>query len=392
MHRPEYLIADLINSPYTRQTTSSPRLQGGISYSNTPTAPGDSTLNPSFNMGFNLGYRHYIEHYDFEKPGITEQHLKRNNDWLLPSVYLGFASQNKVRSISVSINYMLSHTAPLFSYLVDNRNTSDPMNVVLGNPDGLRNSLSHDVYVYFTRFSRGKRRTIWQVNCGWNVRTSSISMAQTYNPATGVTVSRPENISGNWNLNLFTYFNTQLDDHFSINAHMMANGANSTDYVAVDANPVRSSVFSTTLNPNASLNYTFKSGSTIGVGFGTNIVNQHSEREGFNNRTSYAYNPSLRLLLKLPAQIDFNTQFNPYFRRGYENKEMNTTEYIWNATVSKTFAKSGFTLKLAAYDILGSAKHVYTSVNAQGRTETWRNCLPRYAMLSAIYRFDMKKR
>ncbi len=71
---------------------------------------------------------------------------------------------------------------------------------------------------------------------------------------------------------------------------------------------------------------------------------------------------------------------------------MNTTEYIWNATASKTFAKSGFTLKLAAYDILGSAKHVYTSINAQGRTETWRNCLPRYVMLSAIYRFDMKKR
>lgn len=44
---------------------------------------------------------------------------------------------------------------------------------------------------------------------------------------------------------------------------------------------------------------------------------------------------------------------------------MNTTEYIWNATASKTFAKSGFTLKLAAYDILGSAKHVYTSINAQ---------------------------
>lgn len=392
LHRPEYLIADLINSPYTRQTTSSPRLQGGISYSNSPTAPGDSTLNPSFNMGLNLGYFHYIEHYDFEKPGITEQHLKRTNDWLLPSMYLGFSSQNKVRSISVSLNYMMSHTAPLFSYLVDNRNSSDPMNVVLGNPDGLRNSLVHNVYFYAGRYSRGKHRTILQFNGGWTVRTSSISMAQTYNPATGVTVSRPENISGNWNTYGYLYFSTQFNDSFSINGSLMANGANSTDYVAVDSKPVRSSVFNTSVNPRASLNYTFKGGSIIGVGFGTTIENQHSEREGFNNRTSYAYNPSLRLLLKLPAQIDLNTQFNPYFRRGYENKEMNTTEYIWNATVSKTFAKSGFTIKLAAYDILGSAKHVYTSVNAQGRTETWRNCLPRYVMLSAIYRFDMKKR
>lgn len=390
--RPEYMIADMLNSPYTRQSTSSPRAESGISYSNSPTAPGDSTLNPSFSMGMNVSYRHYIEHYDFEKPGITDQHLKRTNDWLLPSVFMQFTSQNKVRSITASLNYRLSHEAPSFGYLVDNRDTSDPLNVTLGNPDGLRNSLVHSVYYYIGRYSRGKKRTIVQFNGGWNVTTSAIAMSQTYNPATGVTVRRPENISGNWNTYLYFYFNTQLNDRMSLSASAMAKAANSADYVAIDATPTRSSVFNTSVNPRAGIDYRFNNGSTVGVSFGTTVENQHSAREGFNDRTTYAYNPTLRLLLKLPAQIDFNTQFNPYFRRGYENKEMNTTEYIWNATASKTFAKSGFTLKLAAYDILGSAKHVYTSINAQGRTETWRNCLPRYVMLSAIYRFDMKKR
>lgn len=390
--RPEYMIADMLNSPYTRQSTSSPRAESGINYNNSPTAPGDSTLNPAFSMGMNVSYRHYIEHYDFEKPGITEQHLKRTNDWLLPTVYMQFSSQNKIRSFTASLNYRLSHEAPLFGYLVDNRDTSDPLNVTLGNSDGLRNSLVHSVYYYIGRYSRGKKRTIVQFNGGWNVTTSAIAMAQTYNPATGVTVNRPENISGNWNTYLHFYFNTQLNDRMSLSASAMANAANSADYVAIDATPTRSSVFNTSVNPRAGIDYRFNNGSTVGVSFATTVENQHSDREGFNDRTSYAYNPTLRLLLKLPAQIDFNTQFNPYFRRGYENKEMNTTEYIWNATASKTFAKSGFTLKLAAYDILGSAKHVYTSINAQGRTETWRNCLPRYVMLSAIYRFDMKKR
>ncbi len=275
---------------------------------------------------------------------------------------------------------------------MDNRDTSDPLNVTLGNPDGLRNSLTHSAYFYIGRYSRGKKRTIVQLNGGWNVTTSAVAMAQTYNPATGVTINRPENISGNWNTYLHFYFNTQLNDRFTLTAMIIGNGTNSADYVAIDAAPTRSSVFNTSVNPRAGIDYRFSNGSTIGAGFSATVEHQHSAREGFNDRTSYAYNPSLRLLLKLPAQIEFNTQFNPYFRRGYENKEMNTTEYIWNATASKTFAKSGFTLKLAAYDILGSAKHVYTSINAQGRTETWRNCLPRYVMLSAIYRFDMKKR
>jgi len=29
-------------------------------------------------------------------------------------------------------------------------------------------------------------------------------------------------------------------------------------------------------------------------------------------------------------------------------------------------------------------------VNAQGRTETWNNCIPRYLMLSAIYKLNIK--
>lgn len=390
--RPEYMIADMINSPYTRQSNNSTRMIGSLNYSNTATAPGDSTLNPGFNVGFSLGYFHHNEHYDFEKPGIIDQHLKRTNDWLIPSVYFSFSSQNKVRSLNANIGYNISHEAPLFSYLVDNRDTSDPLNVTLGNPDGLRNSLTHSAYFYIGRYSRGKKRTIVQLNGGWNVTTSAVAMAQTYNPATGVTINRPENISGNWNTYLHFYFNTQLNDRFTLTAMIIGNGTNSADYVAIDAAPTRSSVFNTSVNPRAGIDYRFSNGSTIGAGFAAAVEHQHSAREGFNDRTSYAYNPSLRLLLKLPAQIEFNTQFNPYFRRGYENKEMNTTEYIWNATASKTFATSGFTLKLAAYDILGSAKHVYTSINAQGRTETWRNCLPRYVMLSAVYRFDMKKR
>ena len=98
--RPEYMIADMINSPYTRQSNNSTRMIGSLNYSNTATAPGDSTLNPGFNVGFSLGYFHHNEHYDFEKPGIIDQHLKRTNDWLIPSIYFSFSSQNKIRSLT----------------------------------------------------------------------------------------------------------------------------------------------------------------------------------------------------------------------------------------------------------------------------------------------------
>ena len=41
-----------------------------------------------------------------------------------------------------------------------------------------------------------------------------------------------------------------------------------------------------------------------------------------------------------------------------------------------------------AFDILHQLSSTQYSVNAQGRTETWRNCIPRYAMLTLAYKFQ----
>lgn len=51
--------------------------------------------------------------------------------------------------------------------------------------------------------------------------------------------------------------------------------------------------------------------------------------------------------------------------------------------------KGRLTFKLDGIDILGQISNVQHVVNAQGRTETWVNSQPRYAMLHAIYRFNV---
>ena len=70
-----------------------------------------------------------------------------------------------------------------------------------------------------------------------------------------------------------------------------------------------------------------------------------------------------------------------YCRRGYEDRQMNTTEFIWNASISKSILKGNLTFKLNAVDILAQLSNVRVYINAQARTETWRNTVPRYAML-----------
>jgi hypothetical protein len=42
------------------------------------------------------------------------------------------------------------------------------------------------------------------------------------------------------------------------------------------------------------------------------------------------------------------------------------------------------------FDILGNLSNIYRSVNAQGRTETRYNVVPRYVMLHVIYRLNVQ--
>ncbi|MDE6545534.1 MAG: outer membrane beta-barrel family protein, partial [Paramuribaculum sp.] len=390
----ERMMLDRANSPYTSTYSNTGYGIVWLGYGSEPTAPGDSTLNPSFNIHFNLQYHHNHESYLLDKPEITRQRLSRSTDFMLPMVQMSFNSSNRIRNIFSYLFYQRTPSAPSLSYFVDNTNSSNPLDIYTGNPDGLDNSVNHIIGFGMGRYSRGATNSMFNLNGNWNIMTNSVAYAVRYNPQTGVSVHTPENISGNWSANLQASYSCSFGSRrqTTVNLSMSTDFTNSADYTAINATPVRSSVLSANYRPRVSLNYTLKNGSSLETGLTTAIGHQHSQRENFNNMTWYEYWPFIRAFLKLPADIELNTQFNPYFRRGYADDVMNTSEYVWNATLTKSFKRPAIALKLTAADILGSAKHVYTSVDAQGRVETWRQTMPRYVMLSVIYRLDMKPR
>lgn len=51
-------------------------------------------------------------------------------------------------------------------------------------------------------------------------------------------------------------------------------------------------------------------------------------------------------------------------------------------------AYSGITLALDGFDILGNLSNISYVLNSQGRTETYRNSLPRYVMFHAIFHLN----
>lgn len=77
-----------------------------------------------------------------------------------------------------------------------------------------------------------------------------------------------------------------------------------------------------------------------------------------------------------------------FARRGWQQNEMNTTDWVWNAQLSRSFFKGKLVTKVQGFDLLHELSTTQYMVNEQGRTETWRNSIPRYAMLTISWRFN----
>ena len=110
--------------------------------------------------------------------------------------------------------------------------------------------------------------------------------------------------------------------------------------------------------------------------------------KGFSDINSINYHVGLNATINIPWGFQLTTDLTMYGRRGYQMAEMNRTEWVWNAQLTHTFMKGKLIAKLQAFDLLHQLSTTHYAVNEQGRTESWHYSIPRYAMLSLIWRFN----
>lgn len=389
LNSPENAMVDYMNSYYQTVTTNTVETRGSISFSTEPTAPSDSGINPAASIYLSVTDKFVHDRLIYNKPTIIyERHIRRNNH-LHPSVNINFNSANDKRNLYAYVYYQYTTYSPSLNYLVNTRSDIDPMNIYLGNTDGLRNSESHYCSLNLGRYGRSLHDN-FNLNCGININDNSIAQARYYNKETGVSIYRPENINGNWNTwgSIYYYRPFGSREQFSISTGTNVSFSNSVDYITSSEVMHKSTVKNTSLSEELSLTYKFKNGSVINAFGKVSWNNARSLRENFRTINAMDASAGMSATVNLPWEIMLKSDITMYCRRGYEDRQMNTTEFIWNASISKSILKGNLTFKLNAVDILAQLSNVRVYINAQARTETWRNTVPRYAMLHVIYRFN----
>ena len=291
---------------------------------------------------------------------------------------------------NIWIHYRGDTRQPEITQLLDITDDSNPLYITQGNP-GLKPQFTNSLNVYYNNYiQKYKRSIVFYVNYR-HIRNSISNMVR-YNPETGGSISRPENINGNWNVNGGFTFNTALDSaaHWNIGLDSRLRYNNYVSYVAQQQADAAKNTTKTT-NINERLTGSYRN-NWLEVSLDGQLNYQHSRNElqPSANLDTWQINYGGQFLVRLPLDFEVSMNLHERSRRGYNDASMNTNELIWNGQISKPFLKNkSLIVALNFYDLLGQQSNYERWVNATGRSDTRYNSINSYAMLHVRYRLNM---
>ena len=323
---------------------------------------------------------------DFHYYGVNEQRFSRRKLFFEPDIRLSHWSED----VSWVFTAGMKSDFPTLLATADYRNDSDPLNIRLGNKD-LRNLHYYDVDANIT-FNGENEKTI-SLSANYHRTDNQVAYALIFDKTTGASIIYPTSVNGNWNTKFEVEFKRALDkankilfsNNFSTNYNHSVDMASIAGSTESQRSIVNNWEFGDELKVNYRLNDNYEF--TFHTGGKYYLIN--SERVGFEKIKASDYNIGLNAQIVLPWELQLTTDMTMFARRGYQQTEMNTTDWIWNVQLARTFLKGHLTAKLQGFDLLQQLSNTRYVVNSQGRTESWNNSIPRYVMLSLAWKFNI---
>ena len=295
------------------------------------------------------------------------------------------------KSVRWELNASIKSEIPDLVKKVDYRDDSDPLFLFSGNPN-LKNIHRYQASLLLRHEGDGQR--IWNASVKYNKTDNDIAYATLYDMRTGISTLMPVSVNGNWRMEGQTGLSLPLDSarRWTIGNQLSVRYDHNVDMTTTekDAASMRSVVNNWQLEDEVKLNFRPNDRMEFALLAGGTYYFIHSRRNGFNNVHAGDYKVGLTTEFQLPWSIAFGSDMTLYARRGYYESMMNTTDWVWNAHLSRSLMKGALVVKLTGFDLLHQLTNTRYEMNAQGRTELWYNSLPRYMMLSLAWKFNAR--
>ena len=299
-----------------------------------------------------------------------------------------FAKKDRHRPALIRL-YHTEYNAPLVS-LLSIRDDANPLVVRLGNP-ALKAYTSQSTLEAEYKDIRSARHNFY-VSGFYGYGHNHVSEAVSFNPATGVYTYRPENVHGTYDIRLKggLFYTLDKNKYWTAEANLDVLFTHWLDHImlAGETESHVNAVNSLTQHHKAYIQY---NKGTLNIRATGDIRWRHSEGKMYDfetlNATDFQYGLSARYTLPR-INTTLSADGNMYSRRGYGSSELNTDDFVLNASVSQPFFKGKLIARIEAFDLLHQLSNTQYSVNAQGRTETWYRSLPHYVMAHLVYHWN----
>lgn len=315
-----------------------------------------------------------------------QRHIVKHYQWLQPSFSLSFKN--------IKMSGSIAHTAPQMNLLLDVTDDSNPLFITKGNTT-LKPTNIYNATLGYT-LNKTKHAQNLNAEWGYSAQQNAVGQARYYDAETGVTTSMAQNINGNWQTHVTIGYACSLDkkQKWTFDVSATETFQNSVDFQQTSLMPTsaKSEVKNWFMQGNVALAYHCK---LFNAALKSAVDWQHatSKLTGFQTINSINHLYTFTNQWSLPWNMVIDTDLTYYVRSGYADHSMNSHEWIWNMAVAKRMLKSkALSLKLSGHDILAQRRSIVRTLNAQGRTETWHNVVPRYFMLSLVYHFSKSPR
>lgn len=393
-------VRDEVNSQYSTYNYDTHRASIGVRY---------NTQDINFNASVAYNPERTSLHYN--RPGVFAAPIDtvRTVFTINPQVRFRY---NFSKTNRLDINYRGSSSQPSMTQLLPVADTSNPLSISAGNV-GLKPSWSDTFRLNYNGYN-ADRQAGTMVNLSATINQRSITTRQITDELSGVSYSRPENISGNWNANGGLNYNIGLGRQKLLTlstgtnlSYKVSRGYSSAKPAGIETQRDGEQTFdfmnrlfgavgsqktkaqTTNVSENLSLAYRR---SLWDISANGRLSYMHSVSNAMNarNMDTWGFNYGLTGNVTLDCGLAFSTDIRMNSRRGYNERAMNTNELLWNAQISQSFLKDkSLTVQLQFYDILQQQSNISHTVTALSRTDSWNDAINSYFMVHLIYKLNI---
>jgi hypothetical protein len=328
--------------------------------------------------------------------GMLDTAAVRRNFFIDPSLR---ATWKLSKTVGFELNYSFKTTQPDIIQTIGYRDLTDPLYITEGNPY-LWNTHTHDIKLTHN-LVLARSQTSLSATIGFSHNDHETTTALSYNPATSVYVSRPENVCGSKSWNFRLNLDQGLGDYLRLQNDFRMNVGRRYGYlteVITNLPSLEEGLGVGLLNRQSSLNpreritlsldYNWLKASVFAE---INADQLRYTASPEQNTTHWNNNFGINVEATCRNFV-FYTSVTERTSHGYTMKSMNRNTLVWDAAVGWKILKDKARIMLEFDDILNNEDGRRSEQTAYQQTTSWNDFRHHYIGLSFKYHLDAKKK